>query len=278
MKGVIKKYDIFSLLVLVDDNTNQVQPWLNEQLAYLLQSPSHVIINTYGLASLSPEVIESFVFFENELILKNKMLQFVYFPEDLKLTSPLTKSFKFSDSFGSAIASFSGNQLTQKTQGKIHFIKAFVDACIRVIFIQSRALSRRGKISLKTTDREILSGPISGVIKVASPEYPYEIIISFTENCYLNLISAMLGEKQTKITDENRDGATEILNIIYGQAKLVLNQQNALIAPQIPVLHSGLTYHDDQSNIVVIPFDSDYGEFCIEVRTPKDTDIKKFFT
>jgi CheY-specific phosphatase CheX len=277
MKGNLKKYDLFSLLILAEDNSEQSLLWLNEQFAYILQNPSHVIVNAYGLTTLSSSTLESFVFFEHELISKNKFLQFIYFPENLKLISPLTKSLKYSDSLAYALAAFSNNEACQKSVGKIHFVKAFIDATIRVLFIQGKTLSRRGKINLKTINREKLSGPISGIISVASDDFPYEIVISFSEICYLKLISVMLGEDQTVITDENRDGATEILNIIYGQAKLVLNQQNASIAPQIPVLHVGLDYPVSDCNIVFIPFDSDYGEFSVEVRSPKEADVKKFF-
>ena len=278
MKGILNKHDIFSLLVLAEDDSAEKAHWLNEQFAYILQSPSHIIINAYGLKQLTASQVESFVFFENELNNKNKLLQFVYFPEDLKLVSPLAKSLKFPDSLAYALAAFSVNEAGQKDIGKIHFVKAFIDATIRVLFIQGKTLSQRGKINLKTLNREKLSGPISGVIKVASNEFPYEIIISFSEKCYLKLISAMMGEEQLEITKDNRDGATEILNIIYGQAKLVLNQQNNSIAPQIPVLHIGIDYPVSDCNIVYVPFSSDYGEFCVEVRADKNADFKKFFS
>jgi len=278
MKGKLIKHDVFSLLVLAEDNGADKALWLNEQFAYILQSPSHIIINAYGLKELTSAQIENFVFFENELNNKNKLLQFVYFPEDLKLASPLAKSLKFPDSLASALAAFSVNESSQNDSGKIHFVKAFIDATIRVLFIQGKTLSHRGKINLKTIDREKLSGPISGIIKVASDEFPYEIVISFSDKCYLKLISAMLGEEQLEITKDNRDGATEILNIIYGQAKLVLNQQNNSIAPQIPVLHIGTDYPKSDCNIVYVPFASDYGEFSVEVRADKGSDFKKFFS
>lgn len=277
MKGILKKHDAFSLLVLAEENTEQTQLWLNEQLAYVLQSPSHIIINTYGLKTLSPMIVESLVFFEYELLTKKKVLQFVYFPEELKHSSVLAKSFKLRDSLADALAALSNTEFSKKNGGDIHFVKAFVDATIRVIFIQGKTLSRRGKINIKTENQQKLSGPISGVIKVASAEFPYEIIVSFTEKCYLKLISTMMGEEQVEINKENRDGATEILNIIYGQAKIVLNQQNVSIEPQIPVLYVGYEYPQDDRNIIFIPFDSDHGEFSIEVRTPKDADTRKFF-
>lgn len=277
MKGLLKKHDAFSLLVLAEDNSEEKQLWLNEQLAYILQSPAHIIINAYGLTTLTPNIIESLVFFEYELATKMKVLQFVYFPEELKTSSALVKSFKMRNSLADALAALSNNEFNKKNGGDIHFVKAFVDATIRVIFIQGKTLSRRGKISIKTTNQQILSGPISGVIKVDSEVFPYEIIVSFTEKCYLKLISAMLGEEQVEISKDNRDGATEILNIIYGQARIVLNQQSASIKPQIPVLHVGCDYPKDDRNIIHIPFESELGEFSIEVRTPKDADTKMFF-
>lgn len=277
MKGILKKYNVFSLLVLAEDDTEGTEIWLNEQLAYILQSPTNLIINSYALKALSPKTIESLAFFEYELISKNKSLQFVYFPESFKSESPLTSSFKLRNSLADALSTLSNTEFSKNLGGKTHFVKAFVDATIRVMFIQAGTLSRRGKINIKTDDRDKLTGPISGVIKVASDEFPYEIIISFTEKCYLKLISKMLGEEQSEINDENRDGAKEILNMIYGQARIVLNQIKSTIAPQIPVLHTGVEYPEDERHIIIIPFDSDYGQFSIEVRIPKDVDIKKFF-
>jgi hypothetical protein len=76
MKGILKKYSVFSLLVLAEDDSEESKLWLNEQLSYILQSPTNLVVNSYGLKSLSPKVIESFAYFEYELISKNKSLRY----------------------------------------------------------------------------------------------------------------------------------------------------------------------------------------------------------
>jgi len=277
MKALLKKYSNFTLIVCFEDQYAPTLASLDEQLSYILQSPEHVIINFATIKSLETKEIEMLVFFENELSSKMKSLQYIYFSDKLKENSPLAKSFVLRASFSDALNALSNNTICKKMGTQIHFVKAFVDATIRVLFIQGKALSKRGKIDFKLENKDHLIGPISGIIKVASSEFPYDIVISFTEECYLSLISNMLGEKQIEITNENKDGATEILNIIYGQAKLVLNQQNAVIEPQIPVLFLGTQYQNDERNIFKIPFQTENGPFCIEVRVPKGADTKNFF-
>jgi chemotaxis protein CheX len=84
------------------------------------------------------------------------------------------------------------------------------------------------------------------------------------------MMERMLGEKYPEITQELEDGASELLNIIFGQAKKVLNERGYRIEKAIPTIIRGTDVairHHTASPTVVLPFDTDLGVFHIEVTT-----------
>jgi CheY-specific phosphatase CheX len=80
----------------------------------------------------------------------------------------------------------------------------------------------------------------------------------------------MLGEKYTELNDELQDGAAELLNMIFGHAKVILNKQGHTIQKAIPTVIRGgnlQTTHLGNSKVVVLPFSvgAEIGEFYIEI-------------
>jgi chemotaxis protein CheX len=111
---------------------------------------------------------------------------------------------------------------------------------------------------------------IAGVIGLTSEKFNGTIAICFPGSVFLTMMTNMLGETFTEITDDLSDGAAELLNIIYGQAKIVLNQQGYSIEKAIPTVVRGQnlqTRHITSNKVVVIPFVSETGEIHIEIST-----------
>ena len=109
---------------------------------------------------------------------------------------------------------------------------------------------------------------IAGVIGLTSEKFTGTITLCFPENVYLKLMSSMLGEEFKEVTPELQDGAAEFLNMIFGQAKVVLNQQGHTLQKAIPTVVRGKaieTTHMGGSPVLVIPFQMAAGEFYIEI-------------
>ena len=78
----------------------------------------------------------------------------------------------------------------------------------------------------------------------------------------------MLDEPFKEITDELQDGVAEMLNIIFGHAKAILNTQGHTIQKAIPTVIRGdniRTSHLSLSKVMVLSFVTDLGTFQIEI-------------
>ena len=75
-------------------------------------------------------------------------------------------------------------------------------------------------------------------------------------------------EEFTEIDDELQDGAGELLNIIFGQAKAALNERGYGLDLAIPSVIRGndlKVTHMTNSPAIIIPFTSEVGPLYIEV-------------
>jgi len=151
----------------------------------------------------------------------------------------------------------------------VEFINPFLTATMHVLKIQASTSSTAGKLSMKQDKTKHL-GDISGVIGLVSDSFNGSVVISFPEDTFLKIMSRMLGETYTEINQEIQDGAAELTNMIFGQAKVALNSKGYGLKTAIPSVVSGKN-HSVQSVTngpqVVIPFETDVGQFYIEICT-----------
>lgn len=101
-----------------------------------------------------------------------------------------------------------------------------------------------------------------------SESFTGSVIISFPEKTFLAVMGGMLGETFTSINKDILDGAGEITNMIFGQAKIVLNDQGYGIKSALPSVISGREHSLNtitKGPIVVVPFKSAVGEFFVEI-------------
>lgn len=154
----------------------------------------------------------------------------------------------------------------------VNFFKPFVDGTLLTLKIQCSLEAKVGKpfykqkSSAKTFD-------ITGIIGLTSNAFNGSIAICFPKAVFLTLMSNMLGEQYGEITPDLEDGAAELLNIIFGHAKRVLNGQNYSVQKAIPTIVRGdniETRHLTSSPIVVLPFNTEKGEFHIEIALEPD--------
>ena len=147
------------------------------------------------------------------------------------------------------------------------FLNAFIDAAIKTLQTQctvtivAQAPSIKGKILDTPYD-------IAGVIGLHSKAFRGSIAICYPKATFLALIGSMLGEKYTEITQDLEDGAAELLNIIFGQAKVELNEKKYEIEKAIPTIIRGEALkinHLGAQPTIVIPFESNVGPLRIEI-------------
>lgn len=149
----------------------------------------------------------------------------------------------------------------------VNFINPFLEATMKTLETQASTIAKPGQV-FKKGRGDAYSGDISGVIGLVSAAFTGSVVISFPADTFLKILSRMLGEECTEINEMTRDGAGELTNIIFGQAKIVLNKAGFGINTALPSVIAGA----DHSVVpmtngprVAIPFETDVGPFIVEI-------------
>jgi chemotaxis protein CheX len=153
----------------------------------------------------------------------------------------------------------------------VNFINPFIEGAIETLKIQCSFTAKAAKPFLKGKGPDIKTD-ITAVIGLTSAAFNGSVAICFPQSIFLSIMEKMLGEKHSAITKELEDGASELLNIIFGQAKRVLNEKGYAIEKAIPTIIRGSDLsvkHLTPNATIVVPFETEAGIFHIEIATQK---------
>jgi chemotaxis protein CheX len=148
----------------------------------------------------------------------------------------------------------------------VNFINPFVSGVLETFQVQCSLPTKYGKPFLKGQGQEI-SVELAAVIELKSPTFNGSISLCFTRDLFMAVMKKMLGDSMQGVANLD-DGASELLNIIFGQAKKVLNQKGYSIDKAIPTIVKGNaleTRKTKSAATLVLPFESDHGVFHLEV-------------
>ena len=247
----------------------------------LLGGADHLLVNGIQTVEIDESWSEMLLLIKNKLESLGKKMRLVNFSSDLEAIL-VGGAFNFKQAFKAGAAeAMQDFKLVSEQESKDNFIKAFIQATPRVLYIQAQVLSRQMKLSMKKSNLTLLPGVISGVVRVTTFETFYAVILSFPEGTFLKIISQMLGEVYTELNKDIQDGAAELLNIIYGQVRAQFKDSDTGTLSEIPFVVAGnqLTTLDfktkgsvsiDAGKMVTIPFETGLGSFFIEVWLPND--------
>ena len=230
-------------------------------------SSKNFILDCEDVSFFPTEWTRLFVSLQNILKKNEKKLQII------NVGISLTKEMKSSGVFDSFSVSKNLKEAKEKIgiQNKrkldVNFIEPFIQATMNVLKIQAQVESMAGKMQIKK-DNDHLTGDVSGVIGIVSDSFNGSVVITFPEKTFLRTMSNMLGEDFLKMEKDLLDGASEITNMIFGQAKIVLNEKGYGIKMALPsVIHGKNHSHVSTSkgDTIVVPFSSNIGDFFIEI-------------
>jgi chemotaxis protein CheX len=244
----------------------------NEQVKETLEkSPNHVIVRCESQLLLPTPWLRSLLILQQGLKAADKQFRIVNNNEAFLrflVQQGVNTSLRASASVRAAMLEMG---LIKEKSFDVKFINPFLTATIGVLKTQASTQAKPGQIYKKDA-RDRFMGDISGVIGLVSEAFSGSVVISFPEPTFLKIISRMLGEEYTEITKEIEDGAGELTNIIFGQAKVTLNELGYGIKTALPSVVAGHDHSITQMTNgprVVIPFESDAGPFFVEVCTSK---------
>lgn len=151
----------------------------------------------------------------------------------------------------------------------VQFFAPFIQGTLSVLRIQCTLDCKPAKPFIKGThDQDDIS--IAAIIGLNCESFNGLIVIAFPKAVFLKAMGNMFGEVLHEITDDMQDGASELLNMIYGQAKIVLNDQGFGISRALPSVIRGeklRLYQDTSSKVFVLPFTCEAGTFYVEICT-----------
>lgn len=258
-----KDYILINLPAVLDGNNCKL---FDDQISEI--HDSHVIINCGNQTFIPKDWLRALLKIHLNLKAEGKAMKLIH--ANAMLTNHLKKE-GVDAIFG--IGKDLKDALTQlgclaKKSMDIEFVDPFLTATIHVLKVQASVEASAGKISLKKAG-VMTSGDISGIIGVVSDTFNGSVIISFPEETFLAIMSNMLGETYTTINKDIVDGAGELTNIIFGQAKITLNEKGYGINTAIPSVVSGKNHMlsaQTKGPVVVVPFESTAGPFVVEIR------------
>jgi chemotaxis protein CheX len=150
----------------------------------------------------------------------------------------------------------------------VEFINPFIVAAKNVLETQAQLKLTPGRAYLRKHDERIPM-EIAGVIGISCSEFTGSISLCFRAEVFLKIYEGLVGEKHQMISNEIHDAAGELLNIIFGQAKTVLNDQRGYkIDKAIPTVLVGeklKLHHQSRNPSIVLPFESPAGAFHLEI-------------
>ena len=110
-------------------------------------------------------------------------------------------------------------------------------------------------------------GIVTGVIGLAGEKTSGTLVISFDEPTVLKILSNMLGEPVTEISDDVLDAVGEITNMICGDAKRLFSERNVVMNMATPLVISGVGVKMRDRitrKTTVMPFKTEAGNFVLE--------------
>lgn len=157
----------------------------------------------------------------------------------------------------------------------VTLINPFIDAVVNTFSVQAQTQCTPGKPFLQNAADKNYDPHIGiiGMINIASSKVDGSIALAFNEKVFLQIYENMFAEKHETITNDLQDAAAEILNIIYGTAKAVVNKTTDYeLQPAIPTVFVGDKIKINQKTIgkiIILPFQSSAGAFQMEIAMQK---------
>lgn len=147
------------------------------------------------------------------------------------------------------------------------YLIQFGQATVKTLEQQCSFACTFGQIQARTAK----SNPpidIAAIIALKGAQFNGTMALCLSDKVFVTLMSNMLGEQIETINSEVQDGASELLNMIFGQGKIALNQHGHALEMARPSVLTGEQLQRRFAalyNAYVLPFESKLGSFYMEI-------------
>lgn len=142
------------------------------------------------------------------------------------------------------------------------FMKIFIESAKEVLgqWLKDQDIKIQAPMLLKGG----IDVAIRGRIRIKSPFFEGSFFVSFPESTYKKIYQTVTGEAIKAISAETADFAGEIVNIIYGNAKKVLNEKGYNLAMAFPTWNQAPSI-DSPHDVIVIPIETNAGKVYLKI-------------
>ena len=160
---------------------------------------------------------------------------------------------------------------------QMEFVNPFIEATMNIFSVQVGStptacppISAAGG----GKKRPVLEGDVlAGTLSIVAKDFRGSVCIIVEKSGFFAIYEKMFKEAISEITDDSKDALAEILNMIYGQAKTVLNDRYGYgIQPALPTVLSGNSlqvYHANMGALICLPHSFDGHKFMVEIASEK---------
>lgn len=150
------------------------------------------------------------------------------------------------------------------------FAHVFSTSAIRTFKVQCDM--EMAPLTMFEKGKESLPGfTVNGILSINSPVIQGSLVLCFTKDVFLEVLRRLFQDPTIEeIAEDAADAAAEILNILYAQAKTILNKKGYAVQMAIPSIMRGeevSSVHDKRQNVKIIPFQMECGRLYLELST-----------
>jgi CheY-specific phosphatase CheX len=150
----------------------------------------------------------------------------------------------------------------------LEFLKTFVDSTKHILqdFCMLQNVTHLKPTLLKKAT--LKKYDLEGSILLHSDMFEGYFYLSFSKKIYLGILEKVLGEVYTEVDSGNIDFAAELVNMIYGQAKVHLNESGHNFLKVFPQFSQNPSLHITKNPVFLIPIVTEIGviDMKVEIR------------
>ncbi len=186
----------------------------------------------------------------------------------IPLNAPMIFSDIYEQVLRTALPPNPNSQIDKNLRINIEFLKIFTDSTKKILFEFCNLQNIQHEKPRLMNKGEELHSDIRGSIELSSEFFEGNYNIHFKKDIYLKIVNSLLMSNDTEINNDNKDFAGEIVNMIYGQAKMSLNLGGYNFQKAFPsfLMTPPPLIVDSSTVLLPINFDDGFIQVSIEIK------------
>ena len=152
----------------------------------------------------------------------------------------------------------------------LEFLNTIIDSITETLQNFTGIVAKPGKPVVSKSGLSDFTFDIGAVAGIVSDTFTGSFILAFPMPIYLKVMSGLMSQEFAEFDPDISDGAAELLNMVFGQAKKSLNEKGFGLKPTIPTVFIGKEVkilNLSNATVITVPFETSLGSFCASFST-----------